>query len=181
MEQSKMNEHRTIFPILGEVLFSLNIDSNVSPDEMYGVAFTAADLDRAYHRWKNVMEAPDPKETEMTDQLYLTLWSELEEVAKELTEKGHKINELKQHAFNRVVEVSKLELQIHILEQKVSVLTADQHMLKGLTNSRESEIKKLQNDIKNADKLIERYDKKYKTLDVRLNWLQRIAAFIFRI
>lgn len=176
-----MNEHRTIFPISGEEIIRLNIDQHVSPDEMCAVSLTAADLDRGYHRWKNVMQAPDPKDNEMTEQLYLTLWNELEKAAKELTETGHRINKLKSHTFEQVKEIGKLELQKYKLEQKVILLTSDKSSLDGLAKSRENQIKQLQKDIENANKLIDRYQGKYKTLNMKLNWFQRAAAFIFRI
>ena len=183
-------EVRTMFPISSEEINRLEIDT-VEPGLVCGVVFTPHDIDRAYHRWKSLLESPDPFEHAYTELHQKDLIETIHEYAKQLKKMTLLHEKSSQQGLGYVREISELEQNIRSLESRVIRLSGDSDTLKRLATGRANELAKQKHETANelakqkhetteAQKVVQRYQKHHDK-KTRHNVLQRLVAWIFRI
>ena len=174
-----MDEVRTMFPISSEEINRLEIDI-VEPGVVCGVVFTPNDLERAYHRWKSILQSPDPFEHAYTELHQKDLIETIHEYAKELKTAITTSEKSKQQGLSYVREISELEQKIRTLESRLTHLSGETDTLKRLATGRANELAKQQHATTEAQKVIQRYQKHYDK-KTHCNAMRRLIAWIFRI
>ena len=172
-------EVRTMFPISSEEINRLGIDT-VEPGVVCGVVFTPHDLERAYHRWKSLLESPDPFEHAYTELHQKDLIETIHEYAKKLKDITILHEKSSQQGLNYVREISELEQNIRSLESRATHLLGDNDTLKRLATGRANELGKQKHETREAQKVVQRY-RKHHDKKTQHNVLQRLVAWIFRI
>lgn len=175
-----MDDARTVLPISGIVINQLEIDT-VDAEYSVGVCLTPQDIQRGYQRWKTMLGAPDPLRHEYTDPAALNLVRQLAAAEKEVTELQAAVETQKARNLTLVSDVAEREKTIRALEASKTDLENDKATLARLAQNREIEIKNLTGINTNLTRRIERYQRRYRTADQRLNPVQRFVSWLFRI
>jgi len=164
---------RVMFPISGEQVNRLGLDA-VNTEDIYGTVLTLPDIQRGYHRWKTLMDAPDVSSHDLLEPAVKTMLDHISKADSDLDKARLAVETAKAKILEKVSEISDLET-------KLRMLASEKNTMKDLADKRLSEMTKVNKSKGELQRTVDRYKRRYGSAENNLNFLQRFIIWVFRI